>query len=513
MATPDTIPTLGIVTTWIESAYWTSVISGASDALREGGASVVCFTLGYYDPSSPERSAGESHPFFELANAAAVDGLIVPAPAAFAAGAEAFFTQRRGLPMVSVGQHIPGIPSVVVDNVAGTQSLVRHLIDQCGYRRLAYVRGPTDNVEAEARYDAYVATLRERGIDFDPRLVSTGEFSEASGARATTELLDAGVEPDCIVTANDLMGLGALRILRQRGNLVPKDIGVAGFDDIEAAQGTPSLTTVRQPAYDLGRAAAELLLGKVRGESVRERIIFPAQLVLRDSTAGAGPRSRSMPPSSPSHSSLPISRPANGISFVEPGHATPSASASGKLLRLLREEVIPQLQEKPDIRGDAEELLRELEGLLAQATREAETYHRAAESAQALALLNLRRRSVRATSPANLMDHLTDLLPALNMDAFYVALLDSHDLGSARLVLAWESGRRLPLQSEGLKFDPKTLLPGTLRRRGQSTTSVVQPLQLGGEQLGYVVIRGRLYDAQLLSDVCQMLSSALSRLE
>jgi hypothetical protein len=148
-----------------------------------------------------------------------------------------------------------------------------------------------------------------------------------------------------------------------------------------------------------------------------------------------------------------------------------------------------------------------------EAAREAETFQRVAESAQAVALLDLRRRSARAASLGALMDDLAELLPALSMDAVYLALYDRGAMANARLVLAWEGGRRIPLRADGLRFEPRTLLPTSLRRRGQQVTSIAQPLQLGGRQLGYMVIRGKLYDAQLLGDVCQLLSTALARFE
>jgi hypothetical protein len=144
---------------------------------------------------------------------------------------------------------------------------------------------------------------------------------------------------------------------------------------------------------------------------------------------------------------------------------------------------------------------------------EAESYHRAAESAQAQALLHLRRASARAASLDMLIDDISELLPALNMDAFYLTLFQRTDPHKARLVLANESGRRIPLRTGGLEFEPRTLVPPSLRRRGDATTSVAQPLQYGGVRLGFVVMRGNLYDAQLLGDVCQIVSMALSRLE
>jgi LacI family transcriptional regulator len=516
-------PAIGIVTTFIESAYWTSVVSGAADALRREGASVVCFTLGYDDPTRPERGLKAQHPFYELAGPAAVDGLVVPAPAAFAGGADAFFSQRAAIPQVSVGQIAAGVPSVVVDNAEGTRALLRHLIEQCGLRRIAYVRGLEDNAEAETRYQAYCAALREHGIEPEPELVAIGSFVEASGARAAEKLLAVSPRPQAIVAANDLMALGVLRAVRDRGLHVPSDIAVAGFDDIEALQGSPALTTVRQPTYELGRSAAELVLAKLAGQSVRERIVFPAQLVLRDSTPSSGARSRSVPPSG-RMPALYGGAADSRMRFVAPGQPSPAPKAAEKLFRLLREEVFPHLREKPIVRSELEGLLRELEGVMHETAHEAQSFYRAAESARALALLELRRRAARASSIAPLMDDLAELLPALEVDAFFVVLYGtplahagsaaaaSRLPDSARLVFAWEAGRRIPLQAQGLAFETRSLVPQSFRRRGQSTLSVAQPLEVAGRCLGHVVLRGEVYDAQLLGDVCQTLAQGVLRL-
>ena len=171
------------------------------------------------------------------------------------------------------------------------------------------------------------------------------------------------------------------------------------------------------------------------------------------------------------------------------------------------------LKDQPAIRDEMDELLSDLESLMQQTAIEAESYHKAAESAQAQALLHLRRASARASSLDMLIDDISELLPALNMDAFYLTLHERDDPHRARLVLANESGRRIPLRAGGLEFEPRTLVPPSLRRRGDVATSVAQPLQYGGVRLGFVVMRGNLYDAQLLGDVCQIVSMALSRLE
>lgn len=507
------IPTIGIITTWIDSDYWTAVLAGASDALRAAGASVVCFTLGYSDAVGPQHRRGERDPFFALANTAAIDGLIVPTPASFGANATEFFAARAGLPMASVGAEIPGVPSVIADNAGGTEALLRHLIEDCGLTRIGYIRGLETNPEAQARFAAFRAVLAAASLPCDEHLVAKGDWMEPSGARAAASLLALAPErrPQAIVAANDLMALGALRAVRERGLWVPGDVAIAGFDDIEAVQGSPPLTTVRQPAVELGRCAAGLVLDQLKGAPVSPLTTFPTELIVRASTPPVSLRTQ-VAAAAGRPSLLPTTGPVETATrFLVHGHAPPPLSASTQLVARLREEVFPHLTADPAAQHRVETVLTELEALLSATTTEAVSLHKAAESAQAQALLQLRRAAARATSFAALIDEISELVPALDMDAFFLVLFDGVERGRARLVLANEMGRRIPLRLEGLEFDASTLIPPSLRRRGEITTSVAQPLVAGDRRLGYVLMRGRLYDAHLLGDVCQVVGMALAR--
>jgi DNA-binding LacI/PurR family transcriptional regulator len=122
---PKSAPRIGIVTTWIESAYWTTVISGIVDVLRAKGALALCFTWGVPEPN--EDSAPDAlHPFYELCSSESVSGVILLAPAAFPQSAAAFCERRRPLPLVAVGQKVMQVPSVWVHNAAGTRKMIDH---------------------------------------------------------------------------------------------------------------------------------------------------------------------------------------------------------------------------------------------------------------------------------------------------------------------------------------------------------------------------------------------------
>ena len=109
--------------------------------------------------------------------------------------------------------------------------------------------------------------LEERGLEFDPNLVCEGTFEKAAGEAAVELLVDERkVQFDGLVAANDYMALGAIPALQERDLQVPSDVAVVGFDDIEDARfSTPPLTTVRQPLYQQGEAALDLVLAQLEG--------------------------------------------------------------------------------------------------------------------------------------------------------------------------------------------------------------------------------------------------------
>jgi hypothetical protein len=138
-----------------------------------------------------------------------------------------------------------------------------HWVHRC--RRIAFIRGPESNEEAEVRYEAYRDAMQANGLLFDERLVCPGNFLRVAGTEAVRLLLDErGVpldELDAIVSADDLMALAAMEELVRRGIRVPSDVAVVGFDDVdEARYAKPPLSTVHQPLVAQGKAAVRAAL-------------------------------------------------------------------------------------------------------------------------------------------------------------------------------------------------------------------------------------------------------------
>jgi DNA-binding LacI/PurR family transcriptional regulator len=174
---------------------------------------------------------------------------------------------------------------VEVDNYQGGLEAVRHLIAK-GHKSIALIEGRTQVSTSRERRRGYVDALTERGIAIRKDLMRGGDFKQESGRLLTNELLDLRKPPTALFVCNNLMTVGALAALHQRGVRVPDEIALVGFDDLPWAEALdPPPTVIRQPAYEVGRQAMELLLKRImepNRPAVTVRLL--PQLVIRKST-------------------------------------------------------------------------------------------------------------------------------------------------------------------------------------------------------------------------------------
>jgi LacI family transcriptional regulator len=175
--------------------------------------------------------------------------------------------------------------SVTVDNEEGAYQATRYLLE-LGHRRIACIAGQLHVTSGVERLKGFKRALREAGVSIAPEYIQEGRFDRLSGYEKALMLLQFSPRPTAIFAANDLVALGVLAALRELGLRCPEDVSLVGFDDLELASFTnPALTTVAQPAYQMGARAAALLFERLRGEEVpTHRIVMKATLKARDST-------------------------------------------------------------------------------------------------------------------------------------------------------------------------------------------------------------------------------------
>ena len=245
-----------------------------------------------------------------------------------------FVESFEPIPTSSVGIVLPNTASVAIDNHAGVREALLHLIQEGGRRRIAFIRGPEGNREAEERYRVYRDGLRSHGLELNPDLITLGNFDAASGYAAVRTLIDdRHAAFDAVLAASDLMALGALNALLERGVAVPQKVAVVGFDDIEAARfATAPLTTVRQPLIELGKRALENVINQIFQSGNTTNVVLPARLIRRESSRL--PRDDT----AVTHSSLPDTSLSDSL-LLEEGYR-----AKRESLHQMLHAIAPQLQ-------------------------------------------------------------------------------------------------------------------------------------------------------------------------
>ncbi|GAA0993891.1 LacI family DNA-binding transcriptional regulator [Acrocarpospora macrocephala] len=202
---------------------------------------------------------------------------------------EAFTSALKGkrAPLVLVDRRARGIeaPLVRTDNRKASREAVGRLLAM-GHTRIAMISGPRDFDTASQRLSGFRLAHRDAGRPLIEDLVRHGHLGEAGGFTAMNELLAMAPRPTAVFCFNNLITVGALKAIRAAGLKIPTDISVLAFDDMTLFPLVePPITAIAQPAYEMGREAADLLLRQIDGETALPDIVLPATLIMRDSLA------------------------------------------------------------------------------------------------------------------------------------------------------------------------------------------------------------------------------------
>jgi LacI family transcriptional regulator len=270
--------TIALLLSDITNPFWTTIARGVEDAAAEKGFhTILCNT-----DEDPEKEAT----YLNLLLQRRVDGIVI-APTTNDKNRLAAL-KRQQLPCVLVDRRVDGFKSDVVcgDNRAGAELLTEHLISR-GHRQIALVSGPASISSATERAEGYRAAQRKHHIAIQEDLIIQGEFKQESGYQIVKRLAERQPCPTAIFAANNLIAVGALQALRELGLRVPEDMALVCFDDIPYASAIePFLTVAAQPAYEMGKTAAQLLLERMAAtRNIRTReVVFAPELVVRQSS-------------------------------------------------------------------------------------------------------------------------------------------------------------------------------------------------------------------------------------
>lgn len=195
-----------------------------------------------------------------------------------------FLQEFSHIPKVCIGESLPGVHSIVVDNATGMQALVEHLITVHGFVEQAFVRGPLNAEDGNARYEAWVTTLAKHGLPVEPELVLQGNFLTIDSPERLAQAWLGGRKFSAVVAASDPMAHHLMAVFKQYGIRVPQDVAVVGFDDNpESRFSEPPLSSVFQSVRDQVEVAIDLLSDVWAGRNTPSEVVVPTTLHIRGS--------------------------------------------------------------------------------------------------------------------------------------------------------------------------------------------------------------------------------------
>ncbi len=278
--------TIGVFASQVGRAWGAEFIAGVTDAAEQLDVNLIHFIGGKLTDLSTNETGKSTFGLYDLVKPDQLDGLLLTADVAYGTSQrelEAFTKVYGRMHIVTQSVELDGASIFIPDNKTGMRAAVRHLIEEHGYKRIAFIRGLRGQVDAEQRYQAYQEELKAHDLPFDESLVVEGNYTQGSGRAAIRVLLDERqLRFQAVAAANDSMAFGALEALQERGVRIPDDVAVTGFDDFREAQATGvPLTTVRQSFYTAGKHAMEALFKRIHGDTVPRTTVTPTQLLVR----------------------------------------------------------------------------------------------------------------------------------------------------------------------------------------------------------------------------------------
>jgi len=269
--------TVGLLISDIANPFFIRAVRAVEDVAQENGYNIILC-------NTDEDPVKETQ-YLRVLMEKRVDGIILATTAASRRAVREIRWQR--IPLVLFDRELPRMATnlVKVDGVLGGRLATQYLL-HLGHRQIGIIHGPLDRSTGIERLEGYLAALRAAGIRPVPALIQEGNFKQDSGHKLTKALLQVSPPPTALFCTNNLMTVGAIQALRELGVRIPSDLSLVGYDDMEWWTLThPSLTTVGQPVYELGREAMRLLLAQIGREKTPrpQRVILKPELIVRDS--------------------------------------------------------------------------------------------------------------------------------------------------------------------------------------------------------------------------------------
>ncbi len=273
--------TIGVIVPLINRHFFSSVISGIEAIAYQQGFAV---TISQSNDNF-EKEDKIAHTFFSNR----VDGLIVSIGMQTQKYEHLKLFTDRNIPLVFFDRVVDEIDAhkIVVDDFGSAYRATVHLIEK-GRTRIAHIGGPLNMKIYQQRQDGYNKALADSGLEQYDNFIINNSLTREDGTNAIKKLLKNKNKPDAIFCANDTTALSSIIYLQKQGIKVPNDIAIVGYSNEPFSEVvTPSISTIKQPGFEIGQKAAELIINQITNKQKVDKfetITMPTELIIRDSS-------------------------------------------------------------------------------------------------------------------------------------------------------------------------------------------------------------------------------------
>ncbi|RKD21409.1 transcriptional regulator, LacI family [Caminicella sporogenes DSM 14501] len=270
--------TLGLIIPDIVNPFFPELARGAEDKANERGYNLIL--------CNSDNNVQKEEIYVDMLKEKMVDGIIFTASSRRTDKFKKLTSFQ--VPVITVDREIEGLKThgiITVNNVKGAYDAVKYLLNR-GYKKILHLTGPMTSKPTRDRYEGYCRALIDEGFEIEDCLVCEGDYSSDWGYEGILRALKRDIKFDSVFCGNDLIAIGAIKALKVKGFDIPREVGVIGFDDIYMAKMIdPDLTTIKQPNYEMGYKAAELLIDMIEKKEIKiNKYVLDTRLVIRKST-------------------------------------------------------------------------------------------------------------------------------------------------------------------------------------------------------------------------------------
>ncbi|KOH42690.1 LacI family DNA-binding transcriptional regulator [Sunxiuqinia dokdonensis] len=274
--------TIGIVVPLINRHFFSTFISGVEDVAFDAGYNVII--------SQSKDLLQKEQQIVNSMFSNRVDGLITSLSMQTSAFEHFQLFANKNIPLVFFDRIAPGFEAnkIIVDDFACGFKATQHLIDE-GYQRIAHLAGPTVLNTYHDRMEGYKSALIKNNMPLEDELIICNRLTRMDGQEAIKKLLDLKNPPDAVFCGNDTSALSMIVYLKSQGIRIPEDFGIVGFSNEPFSEVvTPSISTLKQPAQEMGQKAAELIINEIENKELPrtyQTITMPTELIVRESSS------------------------------------------------------------------------------------------------------------------------------------------------------------------------------------------------------------------------------------